>query len=34
MKYDFVQIDHCNMCGNPAVNHKILGKRLNKYVFS
>jgi ubiquinone/menaquinone biosynthesis C-methylase UbiE len=30
MKYQFEYIKHCNLCGSPSENHKILGKRLNQ----
>ena len=30
LRYYFEHIDNCNMCGAETVNHKILGKRLNK----
>ena len=29
LKYRFLQIENCNMCGSPTQTHKILGKRLN-----
>jgi len=30
MKYSFQYITHCNLCGTPSNEHKILGKRLNQ----
>lgn len=30
MKYSFKKIEHCNMCGSSADDHRILGKRLNQ----
>ncbi|MBL0329724.1 MAG: class I SAM-dependent methyltransferase [Bacteroidetes bacterium] len=29
LKYHFIPISNCNMCGSPSHNHRILGKRLN-----
>jgi 2-polyprenyl-3-methyl-5-hydroxy-6-metoxy-1,4-benzoquinol methylase len=29
LRYSFHYADRCNMCGNPAAQHKVLGKRLN-----
>jgi 2-polyprenyl-3-methyl-5-hydroxy-6-metoxy-1,4-benzoquinol methylase len=30
LKYNFIEIMNCNMCGVPTQNHKILGQRLNQ----
>ncbi len=30
MKYNFIPVEACNMCGSTAEMHKILGKRLNQ----
>src|SRR5882672_3877673 len=30
LRYKFNYIEKCNMCGSPANQHKILGKRLNQ----
>jgi 2-polyprenyl-3-methyl-5-hydroxy-6-metoxy-1,4-benzoquinol methylase len=30
LKYNFYEVTHCNMCGSPSANHKVLGQRLNR----
>jgi len=30
LKYYFEEIEHCEMCGEATVNHKLLGQRLNR----
>jgi 2-polyprenyl-3-methyl-5-hydroxy-6-metoxy-1,4-benzoquinol methylase len=32
MRYDFVKVESCNMCGDDVKKHKILGQRLNGQV--
>lgn len=29
MEYKFLEIKHCNMCGDPVTGHKVLGRRMN-----
>src|SRR6188474_3996715 len=29
IRYSFVAVAQCNMCGAPASDHRVLGKRLN-----
>lgn len=30
LNYHFYEVTHCNMCGSPSSDHKVLGQRLNR----
>lgn len=29
MRYNFIPVEHCNMCGSPVSEHRVIGRRLN-----